>query len=160
MGSSEWIALGALLVATFALVRGEWRARAERKAREEVPVVGWLVTWPSKEAIVVTSTGPDDALNVLVQLTLEGVTVRAKGRRLRDGQSLSLPVPHLAELWDTTQLAKSRTEGVLESTHLSNVVMYGGFVRWKTPLGNAQSTPFDSAIQDRFPDIAPRIYSA
>lgn len=160
MGSSDWIALGALLVATFALVRGELRSRVERKAREEVPVVGWVVTWPSKEAIVVTSSGPDDALNVFVQLTLDGVTARAKSRRLREGESLALPVPHLADLWEATQAAKRRTEGILESTHLSNVVMYGGFVRWKTPLGNAQSTPFDSAIQDRFPDIAPRIYSA
>ena len=91
------IAAAAFLVAALAFVLGEVRARRTRRTQAERNVVKLDWAWTAPAEITMTNAGPDEMRRVLVLLTSKYVRTEAQAKRLRRGETLIVPVPHLAE---------------------------------------------------------------
>lgn len=138
---SDWISAGAAAIALLALVLGEVRAYRARKLRSERNIVDWAIDWPDRDAFVLTSDGPDEARNVLAKLTTEYVSTEVRAARVRRGDVLELPVPHLSSIWDSYA---QRTGPIEIGVH---VVQYGLRVTWESPRGTPQLHETSGLIQ-------------
>ena len=142
MKPSDWIALGALAVAAFAVGLGEYRASQARSARSERNIVDWEVNWVRRDALELRNGGPDEARRVLIKLTSEYITVEAEAGKMRRGDVIELPVPHLAERWDATDFSPIQRG---EFRH-PGAAQYGARITWTSPKGNPQVEVLNSIV--------------
>lgn len=148
MANMQWsdaISLAAFLLAALALVLGERRARQNQRATIERNVVHWKVTWPEREAFVLTNEGPDPAHNIYIEITTEHRRCSAEAKRLKAGEPLRVEVPHLGQLWDSTRWIDSNKKGDIA---IVSVVGYGGLISWDTPRGVHREEALNSYIQN------------
>ena len=91
---------------------------------------------------MLTCLGPDDALDVWVQLYAEGRPGEATAKSMRRGEDLFVPMPHLEATWEVTQWLASG-----EGRERTNVLAYGGEATWRSPAGQLGHASFDGTIQ-------------
>lgn len=148
MPNLQWtdaISLAAFALAVLALVLGERRARQNRRAAVERNIVHWKISWPERDAFILTNEGPDEARNVYVEITAEHQRCSAEAKRLRAGERLSIAVPQLAELRDSTRWREDDKKGGFS---IVSVVGYGGLISWDTPRGVHREETLSSYIQN------------
>jgi hypothetical protein len=133
---SDVLAWSAIVVAILAAVFTGWQAwtaHRSRRADADLSLVEWEpAEWPSEETIEVRSKGPDDALRVWARITVDGLSVEAKARRIRQGDALRFTVPNLGGYWlHHLSLAPAAGAAQIETA----AFQYGLVIRWRTRYG-------------------------
>lgn len=92
-----WLTAGTLIVALATLLFGiaQWRISRRQESRDITRgVADWQVEALSPSTFVLTNLGPDDALDVTIEMWSEAELESAARDRLTKGQSVKFRLPH------------------------------------------------------------------
>lgn len=141
---SDWIAVGALIVAAAAFGLGEWRAHRAKMDATERNLVDWDVRWTGPNTIELVCLGPDEARDVFVKFDVEEEILEGSIPRLRRGEHVSLEVHGVSDLWEKLHEPAPSGNGYVIRLGKSGL-WYSCWLSWRSPRGRVQEREWKEA---------------